>query len=128
DPTPCVSPPASTSRAPGGPDMLAMVRLRAEVFEDPALMVALVDLAAEHELILVYADDAPASVVSTLRLLLRRYRLVSLLVDSCLLRHEIDLIGDVVADGAIPVLLMMRDTIVADSSRRLGADADFAFP
>jgi hypothetical protein len=106
--------------------MLAVVRLQPNVFEHPGSVDALTDLAAEHELILVYADDAPVCVVRSLRLVLRRHRLLSLMVDSQLLRHEIDLVQNAVADGTIPVLVAMRDTVMTDLCRRVGADADFA--
>lgn len=108
--------------------MLAVVRLQSDVLDHPTSMVFLTSLAAEHELILVYADDAPASLMHSLRLVLRRYRLVCLMVGTSLLRHELDLVRDVVADGAIPLLLALRGTGVTDFPRRLGADADFVLP
>jgi hypothetical protein len=108
--------------------MLAVVRLQADILDHPPSLISLTRLAAEHELILVYADEAPASLVHSLRLVLRRYRLVSLMVSASLLRHEIDLIRDVVANGEIPLLLAMRETVVTDFSRSLGAEVDFSLP
>ena len=108
--------------------MLAIVRLSRQALDDPPSMKTLARMAAEHELVLVCGLDSATRLVGALRRPLARYRVVVLLVGGELLRHERDLLNDLLNDGTIPVILTSCEPAAIHLARWLDADTDLALP
>jgi hypothetical protein len=79
-------------------------------------------MAAEHELILVCDHDVAPGLVRTVRALLPRHRVVALLVDATLLRHERELLDAILNDGHLPVVLTAGEPSAAQLSHWLNTD------
>jgi hypothetical protein len=108
--------------------MLAIVRLSAEALGHPPSMRTLAGMAAEHELVLVGGYGAVPQLIGALRHSLYGYRVVVLLVGSELLRHERDLLHDLLNDGIIPVILTNCVPAAIHLAHWLDADTDLALP
>jgi hypothetical protein len=79
-------------------------------------------MAAQHELVLVCDHDAAPSFVGAVRALLPRHRVVALLVDAALLRHERDLLDEILNEGSLPVVLTAGQPSAVQVSQWLHAD------
>jgi hypothetical protein len=103
--------------------MLAVLTVSPQSLMDPSSRT-LTRMAAAHELVLVCDYDAAPTLVRTVRTLLPRHRLVAILVDRDLLRHEHDLVEMILNDGNLPVVLTTGTPTAIQLSKWLNADTD----
>ena len=102
--------------------MLAVLAVSQDSLAHPASSRALRTMAAEHELVLVCDYDAAPGLVGAVRALLPRHRVVALLVDAALLRHERDLLDQILNEGSLPVVLTTGQPTAVQVSHWLHAD------
>jgi hypothetical protein len=103
--------------------MVAVLAVSPESLAYPPSSQALTQLAASHELVLVCGHDKAPALVGAVRTLLPRHRVVALLVDGALLRHERDLLEEILNVGHLPVICVVGDPSTAQLTEWLGADA-----
>jgi hypothetical protein len=102
--------------------MVAVLKVSPESLTDPPSSQALTTMAAEIELVLVCDYDAAPGLVGAVRALLPRHRVVALLVDAGLLRHERDLLEAILNDGHLPVVLITAELGAVQVSEWLNVD------
>lgn len=108
--------------------MLAVLTISPQSLTHPPSSRTLTRMAARHELVLVCDHGAAPTLIRTVRTLLPRQRLVAILVDRDLLRHEHDLLEAILNDGHLPVVLTTGTPTAIQLSRWLNADTDLTFP
>jgi hypothetical protein len=103
--------------------MLVLVDFPADAVIDPPRLAA---LAAEHELVLFCAQGVMTTgAIRRLRTVLPRHRIVAVLVEDEVSRHERELILEMVEDGKLPMIVSARAATGAGPSLDwlwLGAD------
>jgi hypothetical protein len=104
--------------------MLAVLTVSPGSLSHPPSSQTLRTMAADHELVLVCGYDALPGFLGAVRALLPRHRLVALLVDGEPLRHERDLIEEILSVGHVPVVLTTGQPGAAHLSEWLNADTD----
>jgi hypothetical protein len=108
--------------------MLAVLIISPQSLTHPPSSRILTKMAADHELVLVCDHDAASTLIRTVRTLLPRHRLVAILVDRDLLRHEHDLLEAILNDGHLPIVLTTGTPTVTQLSKWLNADTDLTIP
>jgi hypothetical protein len=104
--------------------MLAVLTISARSLTHPPTSRTLTKMAADHELVLLCDHDAAPCLIRTVRTLLPRHRLVAILVDRDLLRHEHDLLEEILNDGHLPMVITTGAPTAVQLSRWLNADTD----
>jgi hypothetical protein len=104
------------------PRTIAVLTVSQKSLAHPPSSRVLKRMAAEHELILVGDHDVALGLVRTVRALLPRHRVVALLVDATLLRHERELLDAILNDGHLPVVLTAGEPSAAQLSHWLNTD------
>jgi hypothetical protein len=104
--------------------MLAVLTISPQSLTHPPSSRTLTKMAADHELVLVCDYGAAPGLVRTVRTLLPRHRLVAILVDRDLLRHEHDLLETILNDGHLPMVLTTGAPTAMQLSKWLNADTD----
>ena len=104
--------------------MLAVLTISTQSLAQPPSSPTLTTMAADHELVLVCDYDTAPSLIRAIRTLLPRHRLVALLIDPDLLRHEHDLLEEILNDGHLPVILTTGEPSVVQLSQWLNAQTD----
>jgi hypothetical protein len=109
--------------------MPIVVRLRPEIFSQPACQACLAATAAVHELVLVGVHHRmPVDGIALLRQVLAPRRMVTLLVDRLPPIIERALIEELLNDGVIPVVLTGCDPPPAALTAWLGTVCQDAAP
>ena len=109
--------------------MPIVVRLRPEMFAQPASRARLAATAAVHELVLVGVHHSmPVDGIALLRQVLAPRRMITLLVDGVPPIIERALIEELLNDGIVPVVLTGRDPSPADLTCWLGTVCQDAAP
>jgi hypothetical protein len=104
--------------------MLAVVTVSPQSLAHPPSSHALRKMAADHELVLVCDHDEAPGLICAVRTLLPRHRVVALLVDRDLVRHEHDLLEAILNEGHLPVVLTTGEPSAIQLSEWLNADTD----
>jgi acetylglutamate kinase len=109
--------------------MLVVIEWSTDAFGHEPSRRTLVEAAAEHEIVLVHPCAAVGlGTVLSLRAMLPRHDLVSLVVAGEVARHERRLVEELLEDGAIPVLLAPEGCVAAALTGWLNADTTIALP
>jgi hypothetical protein len=103
--------------------MVAVLSLSPESLAHPPSSEALAQMAASQELVLVCDHEKAPALVSAVRTLLPRHRVVALLIDGTLLSHEREVLDDLLNVGHLPVVCVAGDPGTARLTEWLGADA-----
>jgi hypothetical protein len=110
--------------------MLAIVHLSGAALTDRGSLATLAAVAAEHELVLVYATAVTSQVLPALRAALPRRQIVGLLVSGEVTAHERRLVTELLDEGAVPLILTTDDPTTARLANWawLAADASYVLP
>jgi hypothetical protein len=109
--------------------MPIVVRLRPEIFTQPACQARLAATAAIHELVLVGVHQVmPVDAITRLRQVLAPRRTVALLVGADMPVIERTLVEQLLNDGVIPLVLTGCDPPPADLTCWLGTVCQDAAP
>jgi hypothetical protein len=109
--------------------MLIVIELSLDALQHSPSLRTLAETAAQHEIVLVCPAHAAADGAAfVLRRALPRHELVAILVDDQLADHERRLVEDLLNDGAVPLLLVTRESAPTTVTGWLKPEARLSLP